>query len=34
MNWNKFNAGRGEILRLIQGLPAGIANIDTFGKTG
>lgn len=33
MNWNKFNAGEGKILRLNQVLPAGIANINTFGKS-
>ena len=34
MNWNKFNAGEGKILHLIQVLLPGIANIDTFVKTG
>ena len=32
MNWNKFNAGKGKILLLNQGLPAGNANIYNFGK--
>ena len=32
MNWNIFNAGWGKILHLKPVLPAGFANICTFGK--
>ena len=34
MNWNIFNAGWGKILHLSEVLPAGFANIATFGNKG